>query len=195
MKYDNLKDSIKEEFGVQVRKLFSQSFVIRSLDFSGYQFITNYEASINEYIKVIGYQLRIDSENGIIGLEETNPETPLKYTFKDKIKKSYTAVLVCIWTLYLKKLEELADDDHMVFTLKELNDLMNSWSLTKKLTAVEIEDAIRLFSKYNLVKIINNNFRDENTKVQMLRSLGMCMNTQEFKDTLNALREEYKIGK
>lgn len=194
MRYDRLPDDDKEKFGLYVRKLLNQSFIISSSDSEAYNYIRNYEEAIDEYLGVLGYTISINSEQMVIGLEEADITEQMKYNFREKLRKTHTALLACIWKLYIQKINEFADPDELWFEMKELKEIMQTWNLTKKdLTATEMEEAFRLFSKHNLVRVLSGDLKNPNTRVQMLPSLCLCMQSSEFEYVAAEFSKEYGI--
>ena len=85
--------------------------------------------------------------------------------------------------------------DEMFFELHELTELISTWSLSKKeLTSYELEEAFRLFSKHNLIKVLDPDLKNRKSRIQMLPSLGLCMETAKFQKVAEELEKEYKIG-
>jgi hypothetical protein len=195
MKYDRLADDDRPKFTEYVRKLLNQSFIIYRTDEEAYRFLNDYSESVNEYLAVLGYKLIFDTEQQIVGLTEDDPDMQLKFMMREKLKKTHTALLACIWKLYFQKTDECMDPDEMFFELHELTELISTWSLSKKeLTSYELEEAFRLFSKHNLIKVLDPDLKNRKSRIQMLPSLGLCMETAKFQKVAEELEKEYKIG-
>lgn len=195
MKYDRLSNTDKLLFGECIRKLMNQSFIVSLIDPDTYRFLNDYSETVNEYLEALGYTLMIDVELQVVGMKEINSDDTMKFTLKERLKKTHTAILACIWKLYIQKVNEFMDPDEMFFELGELTNLISTWSLAKKeLTVTELDEAFRLFSRHNLIKLINTDLRNEKTKIQLLPSLCMCLETSEFKKVAEVFEKEYKIG-
>lgn len=195
MKLEKFTDEERELFGQSIRKLLTQSFIMAKTDSVTYNFLRNHEDAVYEYLNVIGYQMMLDSERMVIGLEEMDYMTEdLKYNFKEKLKKTHSALLACIWKLYIKRVNEFADPDEMWFEIRELKDLMQSWNLYKKdLSNTEIEEAFRLFSKHNLIKVLSDDIKNPNARIQMYPSLAMCVKTPMLTKIASQYAKEYGV--
>lgn len=177
--------SQKEKFRVAANKLLNQCFILKKKDSTknDYMFILQNKEYFKEYFELIGYQIDINQEQGVIGISNVFGTGRLQLS-------KYESILLLIFRLlYIEKRKEIGSlNQEVVVLMEEVHDKYNMLKIKIKpiMDKGMIKDGISLLKRYNLIMNLDSDVTLQETRIIIYPSVILAMSTEN----LNMLYEE-----
>ena len=106
----------KEKFRSAANKLLGECFLLKKHKdtASDYNYILNNKDAFVEYFEILGYEVIIDEQNGVIGLN--NPAG----TGRIHLKKIESVLLLILRLLYIEKRKQLSQIQDVIIIADEI---------------------------------------------------------------------------
>ncbi|MBQ9488898.1 MAG: DUF4194 domain-containing protein, partial [Lachnospiraceae bacterium] len=106
---------MKEKFRIAANKLLNQCFLLKKREDTKkeYAFVRENREMFTEYFELLGYELKINEDQGVIGLTNSFGTGRIELTKYDSI------LLLILRLLYIEKRKELATSSEDVTVLME----------------------------------------------------------------------------
>ena len=154
--------------------LLNHSFLIGNFEATReryFQLLSN-EEELQSIFRPLGYTIIINRNLRVAQLIN------LKETGRVELRKYESILLLILRLLYVEKRESLYVSEQMVtVTVSELETEYNKLNLPRKLDRKTLEDALRLFKRYNLAQALERLDKPE-ARIQILPSVMLAMPEQ-----------------
>jgi len=187
MEFEDILGNIsKEKFRLSANKLLNACFIIkRSKDtISDYNFILNNREIFSSYFDLLGYELIIQEEYGVIGLNS--------FTGNGRIhlKKIESFILLIIRLLYIEKRKQLSQTDDVIIIADEIYDKYNMLKLANKLDKTTMRNCIGLFRRYNLVQNLDFDVANPDTRIIIYPSILFAITPKSLDEVYEATKDK-----
>lgn len=137
----------KEKFRSAVNRLLNENFLLKKCKdtSSDYLFLISNRDLIAGYLDLIGYELIINEEYGVVTLG--NPFG----TGRIHLSKRESILLLIIRILYIEKKKELTQSDDAIVLMEEIYDKYNLMKLQQKLRKDQLQSALGKFKRLHLI--------------------------------------------
>ncbi len=187
----------KEKFRIAANKLLNQCFLLKKKEDTrkDYVFVRQNKELFIPYFDLLGYDLKINEEQGVIGLVNQFG------TGRLSLGKYESIFLLILRLLYIEKRKELATFSEEVTILME--EIREKYAMLKVKAKPMLDKGmerhmIRLFRKYNLLKNLDGDVTQTDARIIIYPSIIMAVPVEDinayFEMTEQKLKE-YAGGK
>ena len=178
-----MRDELREELA---NYLLNHCFVIGNLESTRekYYLITNNEPELQEIFRPLGYSVVINRTLRVAQLVN------LRSTGRIELRKYESILLLILRLLYVEKRESLSVSEQLVVvTVEEVETEYNKLNLPRKLDRRSLEDAVRIYKKYNLAVMLER-LESSASRIQILPSVMLAMPEQAISKAYEQTRDE-----
>ena len=167
----------KEKFRIAANKLLNQCFLLKKYEATKdeYIFVIQHRAYFSQYFDLLGYELQINEQLGVIALTNNFG------TGRLGLKKGETILLLIFRLLFIEKKKELSQNSETVVLMEEVQEkysllkVKNRPSIDKTL----LRDSIRLFKRYNLLQPLDSDVTQGDCRIRLLPSLMFALDNED----------------
>lgn len=191
---DIINESVgqKDKFRIAANRLLNSCFLIKKKEDTrkDYIFVRENQKDFREYFELLGYQLQINEDQGVIALVNTYG------TGRLPLSKYESIFLLILRLLYVEKRKGLGTYSEDVTVLME--EIREKYVMLKVKAKPVMDksmekDAISLFRRYNLVTNIESDVTQADTRIIIYPSVIMAVSVEEinmyYENTKNKLKE------
>lgn len=188
--FERMSQKDREEFKRVCNRLMSTCFVVRRNEAtkSDFYFIMRQLDVFRRYLDVLGYQLEINDEYGVIQLVNRENTNHVRLRLYDSI------ILLILRILYDEKKRELNVTD-VVVNLGDIQEKYLSLRIREKqIDRTTMSNALRLFRRYNLIELLDRDLTQEESRIIIYDSILMAVRVEDIK-RVHDLIDIYRKGK
>ena len=197
--FEILNESVaqKEKFRVAANKLLNQCFLLRKKEDTKkeYVFIRQNKEMFATYFDLLGYEIKINEDQGVIALVNRFETGRLALT------KYESVLLLILRLLYVEKRKELTTFTEEVTVLME--EIREKYALLKLKSKPMLDKGmerhmVSLFRKYNLIQNLDSDVNQADARIVIYPSILMAVeveHVQEYYDMTEHKLAEYAGGK
>lgn len=164
----------KDRFRIAANKLLNQCFLLRKREDTrkDYVFVRQNMELFKLYFDLLGYELKVNEEQGVIGIVN------LLGTGRLSLGKYESVFLLLLRMLYIEKRREIGTFSEEVIVLME--EIREKYAMLK-IKAKPILDKgterqiISLFRKYNLIRNIDSNVSEPDARIVIYPSVILAV--------------------
>ena len=188
-RYDYLEEMNYSEqilFKKSIRKLLDTTFIVKDKDEKLYQYIArgSNRDNISEYLRLIGYNLNVADEHGVIMLyqDETDDENVgLKRTNLQSFDGTQIKFLLVMCQAFLTK---HSYEREVYLTVGDIIDKLKFYGVSTELNQTSFKDNMKLLRRYNLIDFRGDDFT-EDLSIRLYPSLMFCMDIEQLKQVIS----------
>ena len=183
----------KDKFKSAANKLLGECFLLKKHKdtASDYNYILNNKDAFIEYFDILGYELIIDEQNGVIGLN--NPSG----TGRIHLKKIESILLLILRLLYIEKRKQLSQIDDVIIIADEIYDKYSMLKMNAKLDKTEMRNTLGTFQRYHLIGKLDADMSNPDTRIIVYPSILFAVTVNSLDDMYNSAKdklEKYSMG-
>lgn len=186
----------RETFQRACRRLLKQTFIVRDRNEESrklYFFVSKNPAPFSEYFQLIGFDIVVDRNNGVIMLSNyENEEGSMNVqSNRYQMKKDESIILCCLWIIYIDNLNEGNLTRPILISITDLRFELEKFGVKDEVDKSVLKRALDLFSRYQLIEV-SGKVGDEECLIRLYPSLVFALNTEEFKKFVEVTVERMK---
>ena len=179
--FEILNESVaqKEKFRIAANKLLNQCFLLKRKEDTKkeYIFVREHKEFFVTYFDLLGYEIRVNEDQGVIAL------VGLFDTGRLHLNKSESILLLILRLLYVEKRKEISNSYEDVIVLME--EIREKYELLKLKAKPRMDKGmeqrmISLFKKYNLIKNLDSDVNQADTRVLIYPSVTMAVTVDDI---------------
>ena len=183
----------KEKFRSAANKLLGECFLLKKHKdtASDYNYILNNKDAFIEYFDILGYELIIDEQNGVIGLN--NPSG----TGRIHLKKIESILLLILRLLYIEKRKQLSQIDDVIIIADEIYDKYSMLKMNAKLDKTAMRNTLGMFQRYHLIGKLDADMSNPDTRILIYPSILFAVTVSSLDDLYQSAKDKldkYSIG-
>ena len=193
----NQSVAMKEKFRISANKLLNQCFLLKKREDTKkeYAFVRENREMFAEYFDFLGYELKINEDQGVIGLTNSFGTGRIELTKYDSI------LLLILRLLYIEKRKELATSSEDVTVLME--EIREKYAMLK-IKAKPLLDKgmersmVRLFRRYNIIQNLDGDVNQADARIVIYPSVIMAVPVENINDYFEMTQkklEEYAMNR
>ncbi|MCM1136380.1 MAG: DUF4194 domain-containing protein [Clostridium sp.] len=188
--------SERETFQRACRRLLKQTFIVRDRNEESrklYFFISKNPTPFSEYFQLIGFDVVVDRNNGVIMLSNYGNEEDGANVQSNRLwlKKDESVILCCLWIIYIDRLNEGNLTRPILISVTDLRFELEKFGVRDEVDKAVLRRALDLFSRYQLIEL-SGKVGDEECLIRLYPSLAFALNTEEFKKFVDVTVERMK---
>ncbi len=197
--FEILEESVaqKEKFRVAANKLLNQCFLLKKREDTRkeYIFVRQNRELFVPYFDLLGYDLKINEDQGVIGIVNRFG------TGRLSLGKYESIFLLILRLLYIEKRKELATFSEEVTVLME--EVREKYAMLKVKTRPMLDKGsersmVSLFRRYNLIQNLDSDVNQPDARLVIYPSIIMAVpveNINEYFEMTERKLNEYAGGK
>lgn len=183
----------KDKFKSAANKLLGECFLLKKHKdtASDYNYILNNKDAFIEYFDILGYELIIDEQNGVIGLN--NPSG----TGRIHLKKIESILLLILRLLYIEKRKQLSQIDDVIIIAEEIYDKYSMLKMNAKLDKTAMRNTLGMFQRYHLIGKLDADMSNPDTRILIYPSILFAVTVSSLDDLYQSAKDKldkYSIG-
>lgn len=129
-------------------KLLSHNFLARDKkdNKEAYYFLMSYKDLFDEFFKILGFELDLNTQTGAVMLTGQSSNMALK------LKRDESIILLILRLLYNEKLKETSLNEMIVCQVMDIHEKYDLLEIKRKLNKTDLVNSLRLFRRYNLIE-------------------------------------------
>ena len=187
----------KEKFRVAANKLLNHCFLLKKRDDTkkDYMFVKQNMDMFVSYFDLLGYELKINEDQGVIGLINQFG------TGRVELNKYEIILLLILRLLYIEKRKELATYSEEVTVLME--EIREKYSMLK-IKAKPVMDKgmeknfVKIFRRYNIIQNLDTDVNQADARIVIYPSVIMAVtveNVNDYYEMTEYKLKEYAVSK
>ena len=183
---DVLENVPKDKFRATANKLLNECFIIKKNKdtISDYNFILNYRNYFISLFDVLGYELVIQEDQGVIGIN--NPAG----TGRIHLKKIESMLLLILRLLYIEERKKVSQTGDVVVIVDQVYDKYNMLKMKNKLDKTTLRNSIGLFRRYHLIQNLDVDMSNPDTRVIIYPSILLAVANSSLDDMYQAAKDK-----
>ena len=188
--------SQKEKFSKVANNLLNHCFILKKKEDTrlDYIYIKDNKEQFCLVFDLLGYDLRIDEDIGLISIFNRNGTGRLQFT------KFESIMFLILRLLYLEKRNDLSTSgDNVTVTIQEIRDKYNVLKIKnkQKLDKNSEKLIIALFKRYNLIRNLTSDITQAETRIEIYPSIMIAIPNEGITHLYENVKErltEYEEG-
>ena len=189
-------NSQKEKFAKAANNLLNHCFILKKKEDTrqDYIYIKDNKEQFALVFDLLGYDLRIDEDLGLISISNKNGTGRLQFT------KFESIMFLIIKLLYLEKRNDLSTNgDNVIVTVQDIRDKYNVLKIKnkQKLDKNSEKQIIALFKRYNLIRNLTSDISQGETRIEIFPSIMIAIPNEGITYFYESVKErlaEYEQG-
>ena len=183
---DVLENIPKDKFKATANKLLNECFIIKKNKdtVSEYNFILNYRDYFVSLFDVLGYELVIQEDQGVIGIN--NPAG----TGRIHLKKIESMLLLILRLLYIEERKKVSQTGDVIVIVDQVYDKYNMLKMQNKLDKTTLRNSMGLFRRYHLIQNLDADMSNPDTRVIIYPSILLAVANSSLDDMYQAAKDK-----
>lgn len=183
---DVLENVPKDKFRATANKLLNECFIIKKNKdtISDYNFILNYRDYFISLFDVLGYELVIQEDQGVIGINN------LAGTGRIHLKKIESMLLLILRLLYIEERKKVSQTGDVVVIVDQVYDKYNMLKMQNKLDKTTLRNSMGLFRRYHLIQNLDADMSNPDTRVIIYPSILLAVANSSLDDMYQAAKDK-----
>ena len=172
--YETFNVTQQNQFRDTANKLLSNTFLCRDKkdNKENYYFLMSYKEVFDEFFKILGYEIVLDTTLGSVMLEGASASNTLK------LKRDESVILLILRLLYHEKAKDASLNDNIICSVADIHEKYDYLQIKRKLNKTDLVSSMRLFRKYNLVEITGD-ITTSTCRVVILPTILMAIKSED----------------
>ncbi len=183
---DVLENVPKDKFKATANKLLNECFIIKKNKdtVSEYNFILNYRDYFISLFDVLGYELVIQEDQGVIGIN--NPAG----TGRIHLKKIESMLLLILRLLYIEERKKVSQTGDVIVIVDQVYDKYNMLKMQNKLDKTTLRNSMGLFRRYHLIQNLDSDMSNPDTRVIIYPSILLAVSNTSLDDLYQSAKDK-----
>ena len=183
---DVLENIPKDKFKATANKLLNECFIIKKNKdtVSEYNFILNYRDYFVSLFDVLGYELVIQEDQGVIGIN--NPAG----TGRIHLKKIESMLLLILRLLYIEERKKVSQTGDVIVIVDQVYDKYNMLKMQNKLDKTTLRNSMGLFRRYHLLQNLDSDMSNPDTRVIIYPSILLAVANTSLDDLYQLAKDK-----
>ena len=175
--------SQKEKFSRAANNLLNRCFILKKKEDTrqDYIYIKDNRESFGIFFDMLGYDIKIDEDIGLISIKNRNGTGRLQFT------KFQSIMFLIIKLLYLEKRNDLSTDGDKVTV--SVQDNVLKIKNKQKLDKNSEREIFALFKRYNLIRNLSSDIADGETRIEIYPSIMIAIPNEGITHLYESVKE------
>lgn len=191
--FEILNESVaqKEKFRIAANKLLNHCFLLKKKEDTkkDYVFVRQNLEMFITYFDLLGYEVKVNEDQGVIGLENHFGTGRLELTKYESI------LLLILRLLYIEKRKELATFSEEVTVIME--EIREKYAMLKIKAKPYLDKGmergfVKLFRKYNLIQNLDTDVNQADARIIIYPSIIMAVTVENVNDYYEMTEQKLK---
>ena len=183
-RFENRLGSVsKDKFRQNANKLLNECFILKECNDTknNYYFILKEKELFTDYFDLLGYDIIINEEYGLIALNNSFGTGRIRLRLLDSI------MLLLLRLIYMEERKKLSQTEQVIIYVEDLYDRYRSLK-NERLKKTEMRSSLGIFKRYHIISNLDTDTGNPDTRLQIYPSVLLAFDESE----LNRVYEETK---
>ncbi len=168
-------------------KLLAYNFLARDKkdNKEAYYFLMSYKDIFDEFFKILDLEIILNQQQGSVMLKGFSQGQTLR------LKRDETLILLILRLLYHEKIKETSLNDNIVCNIADIHEKYDYLEIKKKLNKTDLQQALRLFRRYNLIEATGD-LTVSTTKIVLMPTILLAIPSEDINSlyqTINRIKQ------
>ncbi|MDE6946472.1 MAG: DUF4194 domain-containing protein [Anaeroplasmataceae bacterium] len=180
--YETMTTTQQNQFKDTANKLLANTFLCRDKkdNKENYYFLMSFKEIFDEFFKVLGYEIHLDTATGSIMLEGASAANTLK------LKRDESIILLILRLLYHEKAKDTSLNDNIVCSVGDIHTKYDYLQIKRKLNKTDLVSAVRLLRRYNLIEVTGD-VTSSACRIVILPTILMAIKSEDVNEVYQAI--------
>ena len=180
--YDGFSQTQKNMFQDIANRLLANTFLARDKENNknDYYFLINYKDTFDEFFQILGYELKIDNQLGIVMLQGLQTNNSIK------LKRDETIVLLILRILYHEKMKETSLNENISVNVEDIHTKYNYLEIKKRINKTDLIESLRLFRRFNIIEILGD-ITSSSARIIIYPTILFAVNTEQISEVYETI--------
>lgn len=180
--YETMNVTQQNQFRDTANKLLANTFLCRDKkdNKESYYFLMSFKDVFDEFFKMLGYEIILDTATGSVMLEGASASNTLK------LKRDESLVLLILRLLYHEKAKDTSLNDNIICSVADIHTKYDYLQIKKKLNKTDLISAIRLLRRYNLIEVTGD-ITTSTCRIVILPTILMAIKSEDVNEVYQAI--------
>ncbi|HRF70394.1 MAG TPA: DUF4194 domain-containing protein [Candidatus Pelethenecus sp.] len=180
--YETMPTTQQNQFKDTANKLLANTFLCRDKkdNKENYYFLMSFKEIFDEFFKVLGYEIHLDTATGSIMLEGASAANTLK------LKRDESIILLILRLLYHEKAKDTSLNDNIVCSVGDIHTKYDYLQIKRKLNKTDLVSAVRLLRRYNLIEVTGD-VTSSACRIVILPTILMAIKSEDVNEVYQAI--------
>ena len=171
----NLGSVSKDKFRQYANKLLNECFMLKECPDTktAYYFILKEKDLFTAYFDLIGYDIKIREEFGVIALDNSYGTGRIRLRLLDSI------ILLILRLIYIEERKKLSQTEQVIVLVDEIYERYRGLK-NERMKKQDMRSALGLLKKYHIVNNIEADMGNPDTRLQIYPSVMLALDTIEL---------------
>lgn len=176
----------KDKFRASANKLLNECFIIKQdkATVSDYNLILNQREVFSGYFELLGYEIVINEESGVITLNN------ILGTGRIHLRKIESILLLILRLLYVEKKKQLSERNEVIIVADEIYDKYAMLKFKNRLDKATLKNALGMFKRYHLLSNLDKDMSDPDTRIMIWPSIMFAVTMSSINDIYESAKEK-----
>ena len=172
--YETFNVTQQNQFRDTANKLLSNTVLCRDKkdNKENYYFLMTYKEVFDEFFKILGYEINLDTTLGSVMLEGASASNTLK------LKRDESIILLILRLLYHEKAKDASLNDNIICSVADVHEKYDYLQIKRKLNKTDLVSSMRLFRRYNLIEITGD-ITTSTCRIVILPTILMAIKSED----------------
>ncbi len=180
--YETMTTTQQNQFKDTANKLLANTFLCRDKkdNKENYYFLMSFKEIFDEFFKVLGYEIHLDTATGSIMLEGASAANTLK------LKRDESIILLILRLLYHEKAKDTSLNDNIVCSVGDIHTKYDYLQIKRKLNKTDLVSAVRLLRRYNLIEVTGD-VTSSACRIVILPTILMAIKSEDVNEVYQTI--------
>ena len=145
----------------------------------------SYKDIFDEFFKILDLEIILNQQQGSVMLKGFSQGQTLR------LKRDETLILLILRLLYHEKIKETSLNDNIVCNIADIHEKYDYLEIKKKLNKTDLQQALRLFRRYNLIEATGD-LTVSTTKIVLMPTILLAIPSEDINSlyqTINRIKQ------
>lgn len=178
----------KDRFRQTANKLLNECFLLKNCadTKNSYYFVMRNKDIFTAYFELLGYELNITEEFGIISLY--NPFG----TGRIRLSKIESIILLLLRLIYIEQRRKILDTDDVIITSDDIYEKYKTLKLKKPLGKTQMRSCLAKLKKYHIIQNLDTDMGSAETRIQIYHSVALAISAVSLEELYKSSEHKLK---
>ena len=179
-----LGDVPKEKFRMTANKLLNECFLLKCCEETkkSYYYVLNHRELYASFFDLLGYEINIIEEFGMISLSNSFGTGRLRLTRTESI------ILLLIRLIYIEKSRELSQINEVLVSVDDIYERYKMLKIKRVLGKTQMRTSLSKLRRYHIINNLDADMGNPETRIQIYPSVTLAVKSAD-------LEQLYQSGK
>ena len=182
-----LGDVPKEKFRMTANKLLNECFLLKCCEETkkSYYYVLNHKELFAAFFDLLGYEINIIEEFGMISLSNSFGTGRLRLT------RTESTILLLLRLIYIEKSRELSQINEVLISVDDIYERYKMLKIKRVLGKTQMRTSLSKLKKYHIINNLDTDMGNPETRIQIYPSVTLAVKSADLEQLYQSLHLSY----